>query len=696
MPPVRPYARCIEDLEDHSNYQPTDPELLLQKQEKGGKPVTDPEWEWPCFSRFFHNGKTRIEVLKKPSNSGSPALVGSATPFTVTYTERQGLDPDVHVTLFSQHLVNVAKTLLPTSKASSSETPELPADSLFLALGPLQKQLEILEGIEAAADIDGQGGSTTIEDGSVVQERCCHLRHLVRFVEQEFKELIVRHKQVEAKGRLSYDMLWTVMRPQEPVRFFCHITNRPRLGIVQKASGRREGDNFRTHIQAMNYNVQFYRKCSVVRFIPSFHEYEVALTELPVCPLRYFGAQERASLEAGFAELGDRFYDLAMSAPFRFVAYTGSLAFEAGAHIMKRKADGRVMVDHRNFARMHPSYRMGDAQPPTDILKTAGAAAHPRPKAEDLRLAPAIVYGFSLTLKRWGCFDVMGFSEISFDSAAFDELVMRDPEQKDMLISLVGQYVQPKRLLHGHDPGQQQDARADRVDRPPPPLHLDAISSKGNGCIFLCYGPPGTGKTLTAESLAEKLQCPLWAMNAFELPSSDPGEMESRLLQIFDIAVSWNAILLLDEAEVYMERRRTGAGGRASSSNAMTGVFLRLLEYYAGVLFLTTNRVEVFDEAFRSRISMIVEYPPLSDGQREAIWAKLLSKARLPTDEAKDLAKHDLNGREIRNILVVTLMWARSSNRSVSMADVHSVVRMSIAGTEALNAAAADATSRRE
>lgn len=68
-------------------------------------------------------------------------------------------------------------------------------------------------------------------------------------------------------------------------------------------------------------------------------------------------------------------------------------------------------------------------------------------------------------------------------------------------------------------------------------------------------------------------------------------------------------------------------------------MFLRTLEYCksrddastdpgtdAGILFLTTNRVGSFDEAFRSRINMILEYPPLEDWQTREIWQMNLQR----------------------------------------------------------------------
>lgn len=61
--------------------------------------------------------------------------------------------------------------------------------------------------------------------------------------------------------------------------------------------------------------------------------------------------------------------------------------------------------------------------------------------------------------------------------------------------------------------------------------------------------------------------------------------------------------MLLDEADVFLERRVNNDIKR----NAMVGVFLRLLEYHQGILFLTTNRVSTFDDAFNSRISVKME-----------------------------------------------------------------------------------------
>jgi hypothetical protein len=79
-------------------------------------------------------------------------------------------------------------------------------------------------------------------------------------------------------------------------------------------------------------------------------------------------------------------------------------------------------------------------------------------------------------------------------------------------------------------------------------------------------------------------------------------ELETNLIEILDIASQWWAVLLLDEAAIYMEKRSSKGDPKRT---AMTAIFLRLLEYYHGVLFLTTNRVASFDDAFCSHTSFV-------------------------------------------------------------------------------------------
>jgi SpoVK/Ycf46/Vps4 family AAA+-type ATPase len=88
---------------------------------------------------------------------------------------------------------------------------------------------------------------------------------------------------------------------------------------------------------------------------------------------------------------------------------------------------------------------------------------------------------------------------------------------------------------------------------------------------------------------------------------TDPTEVETKLRYWFKLAKHWGAILLIDEADIYMEQRVT----QDLSRNNLVAGFLRAMEYYQGILFLTTNRVGTFDEAFISRVHVSIRVSSL-------------------------------------------------------------------------------------
>lgn len=130
----------------------------------------------------------------------------------------------------------------------------------------------------------------------------------------------------------------------------------------------------------------------------------------------------------------------------------------------------------------------------------------------------------------------------------------------------------------------------------------------------------------------------------------DPVKVESVLTSIFKIASRWKAILLLDEADVFLAQRSDNP-----QLNALVSVFLRELEQYDGILFLTTNRMQAFDEAMISRIHLALNYKPLGQDARKAVWKSFLKQATTKKGNPKvdkgvidDLAEKNLNGREVR------------------------------------------------
>ncbi len=197
-----------------------------------------------------------------------------------------------------------------------------------------------------------------------------------------------------------------------------------------------------------------------------------------------------------------------------------------------------------------------------------------------------------------------------------------------------------------HLPAPMRSVLAKVFTTPIEGLFGDLIRGKHGGVVVLACGNPGVGKTLTAEVYAEQTQRPLYVLDLGEL-GTNVAQVEESLQRVFTRVARWNAVLQFDECEIFLARR-----GEDLERSAIVGSFLRLLDYYEGILFLTTNRAEVLDHAVLSRVMLKLNYPDLDLSARAAIWRTMLESAGLLLVEGsvEELAQTDLNGRQIRNL----------------------------------------------
>ena len=98
------------------------------------------------------------------------------------------------------------------------------------------------------------------------------------------------------------------------------------------------------------------------------------------------------------------------------------------------------------------------------------------------------------------------------------------------------------------------------------------------------------------EAVAEVTKRPLYSVSAGEL-GTEPEKVNQQLTSILEISHKWSAILLLLEADVFLQER----DAKDVARNALVSIFLRQLEYYQGILILTTNRIANCDPAFESK-----------------------------------------------------------------------------------------------
>ncbi|KAK3629187.1 hypothetical protein LTR56_018196 [Elasticomyces elasticus] len=270
----------------------------------------------------------------------------------------------------------------------------------------------------------------------------------------------------------------------------------------------------------------------------------------------------------------------------------------------------------------------------------------------DYCLLPDRAFGFILRTRTWACLDIRTerLRVISPKETDLDQLQI--PEvHKTALTSLV------ERHFDNKNASQESNNSVD----------FDFVQGKGKGLIVLLHGAPGLGKTSTAEVIASKYCKPLLPITCGNLGTT-ASSVEQALTENFELAQAWDCIVLLDEADVFLAQRDQNDLER----NALVSVFLRTLEYYTGILFLTTNRVGSFDEAFRSRIHSALFYKNLGVEETKRIWrtnierltdqkrrmkqafeveteGDILSYAEIVFQVYKRCDKAPWNGREIRN-----------------------------------------------
>lgn len=199
----------------------------------------------------------------------------------------------------------------------------------------------------------------------------------------------------------------------------------------------------------------------------------------------------------------------------------------------------------------------------------------------------------------------------------------------------------------------------------------DIIKGKSGGIIVLSTGKPGTGKTLTAEVASESLELPLYKVQSSQL-GIDVDDLEKELKLVLNRATRWNALLLIDESDVYIHER-----GEDLVQNAVVGVFLRVLEYYKGMLFMTSNREVLIDDAIKSRATAHIRYEVPTDDDQAKIWDILAKEFKIKLGStSKELAKAfpGISGRDVKSALKLAKFMSKKEGSKV---DVKMIDRIS-------------------
>ena len=461
------------------------------------------------------------------------------------------------------------------------------------------------------------------------EESLSQLKLLVEWIKSHFELDISAYDKClsgDVKA-IAYDRLWTIFPTNAVVH--CKVLNQHRAYRVYN-TWYEEGDHaaFWLSLNYVDFDGEDIGTRRTTLFIQKYTGTQ-ELSELSTRPLHLL--DDAADLRKELITRGKKFESFIGQ---HYLEYNG-IAVKRGENGYNRiSVTGRVMVDAKTYHRLDandsfsvdefPHNRGRRDRNNTDDFETEGYDFD-KLSDDDLMMTNAFVRGYSFSIKRFVEFRVDLLQPIKWNTSCFDGLVL-DPAVKKTVQALVSTHSQKREAFD------------------------DIVKGKGQGLVCVLHGPPGVGKTLTAECVAEYVQRPLYMVSSGDLGTCST-DLDHQLTRIMDMTSTWRAVLLIDEADVFLEQRALHDLHR----NAMVSVFLRVLEYYNGILFLTTNRVSTFDDAFKSRIHIPIRYTDLSFDSRRQIWKNFCGMVPGGVDISEKgfnvLAEHDLNGRQIKNAI---------------------------------------------
>ena len=192
------------------------------------------------------------------------------------------------------------------------------------------------------------------------------------------------------------------------------------------------------------------------------------------------------------------------------------------------------------------------------------------------------------------------------------------------------------------------------------------------GVRCLMVGPSGTGKTLAASWLATRLGLPLYRVDLASVVSKYIGETEKNLAELLARAEHSEIVLLFDEADSLFGKRTDIKDSNDRFANSQTNYLLQRIEFYRGIVLLTSNSRDRFDSAFTRRLDKIVGFPLPSPKERRALWqAHLGGKHQLTTKQINQIAAgSDLAGGHIRNAVLSAAVTAQGEKRAITLHDL--------------------------
>ncbi|KAI1321371.1 hypothetical protein F5Y16DRAFT_69591 [Xylariaceae sp. FL0255] len=573
-------------------------------------------------------------------------------------------NPDICLVVFKEHHCGTLKQ----KKASKEDTIRVVSSSLRKVLKKVAYFADLPighdnEGLEMDAPYLPLYHYREELNSLAQQEDHQDLKILLEYFDQNYANEYNEANMMISRGVITSVHLEKIFKPNQMV-IYQQDSGRLSAAVLEEYP-RMTSQGFQFSGWAWSYDGNNLQRKEWQGLIGSLPDGETSISTLAIHPAEYADPEKVQHLQ----KRGEKFWSMRDHSLWNYTGWTTNRQY--------RYTDARFMVDVATYYILHPIADFVARNGPPMIQRPIPAKiddSGPWPlrinREKDISpqvamLLPPTIFGFNLLEKKWVTLNVDDFHPICWNKKAFDRLVL-DTKTKEMIYALV-----------------DIQTRSERMD--------DIIAGKGNGLIVLLHGSPGTGKTLTAESVAEIAEKPLYRVTCGDIGTT-AQDVEKYLQSVMYLGKLWDCVLLLDEADVFLEERTMADLGR----NSLVSVFLRLLEYYDGILILTSNRVGTFDEAFKSRIQVAIHYDNLTKKSRKQIWRNFFDMledsneedANMPELERRldELASEEMNGRQIRNALLTARQLAKHRDERLDWQHLSQVMKTSAAFNKYLKA----------
>ncbi|KAJ9656286.1 hypothetical protein H2198_005061 [Neophaeococcomyces mojaviensis] len=507
----------------------------------------------------------------------------------------------------------------------------------------LFQYLPELEEYRASVTRDGAHNLTSLEA----------LDLLIQTISDRSKATSERLDPLLREGKITYDLLWALFKANGHVITTCPGSGQMRClqyNMGEEKKTEQGVEYFELQCQYLDFDGKVFGTVTEKLPIERFRGAR-AVTALDLYPVHYHCTPNE--IMHSFIERGRKFIDL-MGSHHR--AYDGLAFRRTRDGLVRISLRSNIMIDAEQFRKTNPSYARITVKKTEEGLFSDYTTMQQRVMKCDMTLAnladdklvlcPPTVLGFSLNDKFWGEYAVDHIHDINPSSTPFDHLSI-PISMKNTIRSVT------RGRLRRFEDGKWSGS---------------STSVAGSGMRILLHGPPGVGKTLTAEALSEYHRRPLYSVSAGEL-SSDAAELDPQLTNIFRVASAWNAILLIDEADVFLQRRAELSLER----NRLVAVFLRKLEHFDGILILTTNLIDHFDSAILDRMHLQMQYHDLDKAAKKEVVTSVLKSvcgdhglSNFGADYLDRFAGMKVNGRQIKNVVSIAHALATEDEEELS------------------------------